>query len=72
MVIYSFYQYYKIVFLITQVSYRFLVLEFSTLIFANRKRGPQNKWPINILKHTSVPKVGIVDILNGFSISTCK
>ena len=44
----------------------------AEIFFANRKRGPQNKWQINILKHTSVPNVGIVDILNGFSISTCK
>ena len=44
----------------------------AEIFFANRKRGPQNKWQINILKHTSVPNVGIVDILNGFSVSTCK
>ena len=44
----------------------------AEIFFAKRKRGPQNKWQINILKHTSVPNVGIVDILNGFSVSTCK
>ena len=44
----------------------------AEIYFANRKRGPQNKWQTNILKHTSVPNVGIVDILNGFSASTCK
>ena len=44
----------------------------AEIFFANRKKGPQNKWQINILKHTSVPNVATVDILNGFSVSTCK
>ena len=29
----------------------------AEIFFANRKRGPQNKWQINILKHTSVPNL---------------
>ena len=44
----------------------------AEIFFVNRKRGPRNKWQINIRKHTSVPNVGRVDILNGFSVSTCK
>ena len=51
--------------------FTFANLGSAEIFFAKRKRGPQNKWQINILKHASVPNVGIVDILNGFSVS-CK
>ena len=44
----------------------------AEIFFANRKRGPQTKWQINILKHMSVRNVGIVDILTGISVSKCK
>ena len=65
-------QYYTGIIPFSRLGVFYANLGSAEIFFANRKRGPQNKWQLNILKHTSVPNVGIVDILNGFSVSTCK